>query len=119
MSTTVILPVVYRYIRLSIEPAVTEPLALRKLLENAMSQSFGVSRAATYMDVLWISADGHAAVIRVSDSDAEAVLASVVVLEKPIRLSVTKHSAFLPMLLSNAESWLHQDTSAITSTRNQ
>lgn len=68
MSTTLALPVIYRYIRFSINPAISEPLTLRKLLENAMLQSFGVSRAATYMDVLWISTDGRAAVIRVSDS---------------------------------------------------
>jgi hypothetical protein len=68
MSPTLVLPAVHRYIRLSLAPPVTEPLTLRKLLETAMLQSFGVSRAATYMDVLWIDVDGHAAVIRVADA---------------------------------------------------
>ena len=68
MATTIALPFIYRYIRFSVNPAISESLSLRKLLENAMLQSFGVSRAGTYMDVLWISTDGCAAVIRVSDS---------------------------------------------------
>ena len=68
MSSTLVLKAVYRYIRLSIAPPVTEPLTLRKMLETAMLQSFGVSRAATYMDILWMDEDGHAAVIRVAES---------------------------------------------------
>ncbi|KAF8586409.1 hypothetical protein K439DRAFT_1340903 [Ramaria rubella] len=105
MSTSLGLPKLYRYIRFSIEPGIQEPLFLRKTLENAMLQSFGVSRAATYMDVLWISTDGRAAVVRISESDAEALLAAVVVLDKPVRLSVTKHSSFLPTILGDAEAW--------------
>jgi hypothetical protein len=68
MVSRLILPNNYRYIRFSVKPSVTDALTLRKLLETAMLQSFGVSRAATYMDVLWISEEGHDAVIRIADA---------------------------------------------------
>ena len=67
MSPLVLQPT-YRYIRLSLSPPTTDALTLRKLLETSLLQSFGVSRAATYMDVLWIHELGHDAVIRVADA---------------------------------------------------
>jgi len=58
----------YRYIRFSVQPGVNDPLSLRKLLESAMAQSFGLSRAGTYMDVFWIAQDGSGAIIRVGEA---------------------------------------------------
>ncbi|KAF8502992.1 hypothetical protein BU17DRAFT_58645 [Hysterangium stoloniferum] len=105
MGSGLTLPNVYRYIRLSVKPSISEGLTIRKLLEIAMLQSFGVTRAGTYMDVLWISEEGHEVVIRIADADAETLLAAVVVLDNPVRLSVVKHSGFLPAILGDAASW--------------
>ncbi|KIJ41103.1 hypothetical protein M422DRAFT_172777 [Sphaerobolus stellatus SS14] len=99
----------YRYLRISASPRITDALSLRKLLADAMMQSFGLSRAGTYMDVLWIKEEGTEAVVRVAEADAQTVLAAVVVLDKPVRLSVVKHSNFLPTLLGDGESWMQAD----------
>ena len=48
-----------------------------------------------------------------------SVLAAVVVIDSPIRLSVTKHSTFLPTLLGDAETWSHQAVAATPSAENQ
>ena len=68
MGLGLTLPNVYRYVRLSINPPISDGLAIRKLLEAAMLQSFGVTRAATYIDVLWISEGGRETVIRIADA---------------------------------------------------
>ena len=57
----------YRYLRISAKPACNDALALRKLLGDAMMQSFGLSRAGTYIDILWTNEDVSEAVVRVGE----------------------------------------------------
>ena len=53
------------YFRLKIAPPTKNELAIRKTIVDALTQSFGQTFAATYLDILWTSEDGNACVIRV------------------------------------------------------
>lgn len=58
----------YRYIRFKITPAISDPLLLAKLFEDALMQSFGLSRAGTYVRLLWIApGGGEEVVVRVAE----------------------------------------------------
>lgn len=59
------IPLTYHYIQL-FAPSHTEELSLRKVLADALGQSYGLSRALTYIDVLAIDAAKGEATIRVS-----------------------------------------------------
>ncbi|CAL1698211.1 unnamed protein product [Somion occarium] len=91
----------YHYIRLSVNPPSTEALSLRKAMQDALSQSFGLISANTYIDVLWLSDDGSQMVVRVSNSEARKVMAAVATFTGSPALSVVKESSFLPSLLSS------------------
>jgi len=56
----------YRYIHLAVSPPGSDALTLRKGLQDALMQSFGVM-SATYLDVLWVAEDGARAVVRVRE----------------------------------------------------
>lgn len=58
-----ILPAEYHYIRFSLAPP-CDVLAVRKSLQDSLTQSFGITSAGTYMDVLWVSPMGSETVIR-------------------------------------------------------
>lgn len=53
----------HHYLLLSVsEPS--DPLTLRKTLQDSLAQSFGITSCNAYMDILWVSESGSAAVIR-------------------------------------------------------
>ncbi|KAG6899622.1 hypothetical protein C0993_008564 [Termitomyces sp. T159_Od127] len=59
------LPSPYHYIRIAISPA-RDALGLRKTLQDALTQTFGITSAGLYIDVLWLAADAGEAVIRIN-----------------------------------------------------
>jgi hypothetical protein len=65
------IPYTHHYIRISIQPPIIESLALRQILQRALDQSFGLTRALTHIDILWIAVDGSEAVIKFA---AESVI---------------------------------------------
>lgn len=64
MSPNILQPS-YHYIRFSIVPPCRDESSLRKTLQDALLQSFGVVTAGTYIDILWIAEDGAETVLRV------------------------------------------------------
>ncbi|OCH92559.1 hypothetical protein OBBRIDRAFT_726545 [Obba rivulosa] len=92
----------HHYIRFSISPPSADALSLRKALQDALAQAFGLVAANTYVDVLWLADDGAEAVVRVARSDVPRILASVAAAAGSPRLALLKESAFLPSLLSVA-----------------
>ena len=58
-------PSEYHYIRLAVSPQNTDLLTLRKTLQDSLTQTFGVTAASTYIDILWVADDGGQFVVRV------------------------------------------------------
>ncbi|KAI9058765.1 hypothetical protein FKP32DRAFT_1581165 [Trametes sanguinea] len=90
----------YRYIRFSVSPPSADVLTLRKLIQDALAQSFGLVSSHTYLDVLSLSDDGSSLVLRIGENDAPKLLAAVTASTASPRLSLVKQSSFLPALLS-------------------
>ena len=57
----------YHYVRFSISPPTNDALTVRKTLQDALMQSFGLVSANTYIDVLWLAEDGSEVVVRVGE----------------------------------------------------
>lgn len=53
------------YLRLAVTPPRADGLSVRKTLQDALLQSFGLTSANTYIDVLWLAEDGAEVVVRV------------------------------------------------------
>jgi len=68
MITPLPLPQTHHYIRFSITPpldsAESDALHIRRVLQNALAQSFGAALSHLYLDVLWLSASGAECVVR-------------------------------------------------------
>jgi hypothetical protein len=66
------LPQTYHYIRLAITPPLgsdnTDGLAIRRLLQEALAQSFGLALSHVYLDVLGVTATGDECVLRANSS---------------------------------------------------
>ncbi|KAI0633014.1 hypothetical protein C8Q77DRAFT_1121076 [Trametes polyzona] len=90
----------YRYIRFAVSPPCADALTLRKTIQDALGQSFGLVSSHTYVDLLWISDEGTAVVVRIGENDAPKLLAAVTASNATPRLSLVKESSFLPALLS-------------------
>ena len=109
----------YHYIRFSVSPACIDILAIRKSMQDALGQSFGLVSSHTYVDVLWLAEDGSEVVVRIGPryaffadgafqeadhlialSEAPKLLAAVTAWTGSPRLSLVKESSFLPSLLS-------------------
>lgn len=54
----------YHYLRFAISPPCSDALTARKILQDALLQSFGLTSANTQIDILWISDKGDALVLR-------------------------------------------------------
>ncbi|GLB44477.1 hypothetical protein LshimejAT787_1701040 [Lyophyllum shimeji] len=70
----------YHYIRIAvgrINPQ-RDALSLRKTLQDAITQTFGITSSAVYVDVLWMAEDGGHCVLRVQKDDASKILAAIV-----------------------------------------
>ncbi|EIW56473.1 uncharacterized protein TRAVEDRAFT_127397 [Trametes versicolor FP-101664 SS1] len=93
------LPSSHRYIRFAVSPPCTDALTLRKTIQDALGQSFGLVSSHTYVDLLWLADDGTAVVVRIGETDAPKLLAAVTASNATPRLSVVKESSFLPALL--------------------
>ncbi|KAI0076999.1 hypothetical protein K474DRAFT_1596889 [Panus rudis PR-1116 ss-1] len=89
----------YHYARLAVIPSCTEALTVRKIIQDALTQTFGVVGGSTYIDVLWVSEDGSEVVIRANKTEIPKVLAAVAAYNGSPSLSVVKESSFLPALL--------------------
>ncbi|KAI0369327.1 hypothetical protein BV20DRAFT_968209 [Pilatotrama ljubarskyi] len=89
----------HRYVRFAVAPPCTDALTLRKTIQDALGQSFGLVSSHTYVDVLWIADAGNALVVRIGEADAPKLLAAVVASTASPRLSLVKESSFLPSLL--------------------
>ncbi len=57
----------HRYIRFSVTPPCTESLTIRKVIQDALNQSFGLLSSHTYIDILWLAGDGGAVVLRIGE----------------------------------------------------
>jgi hypothetical protein len=57
----------YRYLQLSVSPPCSDPLTLRKSLQDSLLPSFGIT-SSIYLDILWIAETGLEAVIRVKEA---------------------------------------------------
>lgn len=55
---------VNHYMRLSLSPSNTNDFFVRKALQNALGQTFGLTSAGIQLDVLWLAEDGTEVVIR-------------------------------------------------------
>ena len=113
----------YDYVRLAITPACVDAITLRKSIQDALGQSFGIVSSHTYLDVLWIDELGEELVIRIGQryaylnciltfpssrfahpncvlitSDTEKLLAAIAAATAVPRLSYVKRSTFLPSL---------------------
>ncbi len=64
----------YHYIRFSVSPASTDILTIRKSIQDALGQSFGLVSSHTYVDVLWIADDGSEVVVRIGPRYASTVM---------------------------------------------
>ena len=56
----------HHYIRLSMQPRCTEVLLMRKSIQDALTDMFGVTFASTYIDVLFVNELGSETVVRVN-----------------------------------------------------
>lgn len=54
------------YIKFSVNPACLDALTIRKSVQDALLQSFGLTYANIYMDILWLAETGGEVVIRLS-----------------------------------------------------
>ncbi|KAH9920837.1 uncharacterized protein BXZ73DRAFT_52011 [Epithele typhae] len=94
------LPPAHNYVRLAVAPPCNDAITLRRTIQTALGQSFGLVSSHTYVDVLWIAEEGTEAVVRISPSETEKLLAAVAAASALPRLSLVKQSTFLPSLLS-------------------
>ncbi|KAI0050681.1 hypothetical protein FA95DRAFT_1486839 [Auriscalpium vulgare] len=92
------LPPTAHYIRFSLAPACADALLVRRAIQDALTQSFGLTASSTYLDILWVADSGEEAVVRTGVSDAARVMAATAVYAGRMRLSVVKESSFLPSL---------------------
>ncbi|KAF9054142.1 hypothetical protein BJ165DRAFT_687282 [Panaeolus papilionaceus] len=88
------------YIRFAVTPPTKDALKIRKALGDAISDSYGMTAAGAYLDILYISDEGRECVIRLDKNDAPIVLSAVVSAAEEPKLSVIKESPFLPSLLA-------------------
>lgn len=56
----------HHYIRLAMEPRCTDVLLIRKALQDALSETVGITFAGTYVDVLYVNESGSETVVRVN-----------------------------------------------------
>lgn len=61
------LPSTYHYIRFSVAPACTDALSIRKSIQDAFAQVFGLVSASTHVDILWVAHDGSEVVVRLAE----------------------------------------------------
>ena len=52
------------YIRLAMQPHCADVLRIRKTLQDALADTFGLTSAGTYMDVLSVDEEGSETVVR-------------------------------------------------------
>ena|SRR6266576_3039191 len=74
------LPQTHHYIRFSISPpldsADADALQIRRILQNALAQSFGAVLSHIYLDVLWVATSGAECVVRTSGARSVKVVRS-------------------------------------------
>ncbi|RDB17738.1 hypothetical protein Hypma_001052 [Hypsizygus marmoreus] len=117
-------PSEHHYIRFAVSPPTTDALTLRKALQDALTQTFGITSAGLYTDILWSADDGAQFVVRVRKGsvlhsryldikriprlriyipmsrDAAKFLSAAVAWSDQPRISLVKESPFLPSLIS-------------------
>ncbi|KAI0297873.1 hypothetical protein B0F90DRAFT_1736557, partial [Multifurca ochricompacta] len=94
----------HHYIHFSISPPCSDPLLIRRTLQQALSQSFGITLSHIYLDVLWVANSGSQCVIRANDpNDAASVMAAAAVFNGSPHLSTLNESNFLPSISGEEE----------------
>ncbi|KAF9228141.1 hypothetical protein BS17DRAFT_692784 [Gyrodon lividus] len=92
----------HHYICLSMEPRCTDALLIRKSLQDALTDVFGLTFSSTYIDILSVNEQGSEVVVRVSSENASRILAAVAGASRAsVMCSAIKESSFLPSLLSS------------------
>jgi hypothetical protein len=70
ITTATTIPQTHHYIRFSISPplnsADADALQIRRMLQNALAQSFGAALSHVYLDVFWVATSGAECVVRTS-----------------------------------------------------
>lgn len=61
------LPSTYHYVRFAVAPACADALSIRKAIQDALTQAFGLVSASTHVDVLWLADDGSEMVVRLAE----------------------------------------------------
>ncbi|KAL1741378.1 hypothetical protein HDZ31DRAFT_45573 [Schizophyllum fasciatum] len=88
------------YCKFSVSPPCSDALSLRRAVEDALGQTFGVTSARIAVDILWVAEDGDEAVMRISTGDAAKLFAALAAYDGIPRMTLVKESPFLPSLLS-------------------
>ncbi|KAG2344632.1 hypothetical protein BDR05DRAFT_961537 [Suillus weaverae] len=96
----------HSYIHLSINPPCADALKLRKVMQDGLAETFGITASGTYLDILWIAESGSEVVIRLSEEDAPKLMAAVVITPASPRFSTIKQTSFLPSLTLLKERFL-------------
>ncbi|KZT21289.1 hypothetical protein NEOLEDRAFT_1073672 [Neolentinus lepideus HHB14362 ss-1] len=92
----------YYYVLFSVSPAQSNVLSIRKKIQDALTEVFGITQSGDYMDILWTAEDCSEILIRMATTESPVLLAAVVTFRSSPRLSVIKRSTFLPSLLSRS-----------------
>ncbi|KAH8831204.1 hypothetical protein DL96DRAFT_1586842 [Flagelloscypha sp. PMI_526] len=94
----------YHYILFQISPKPTDELALRKSIQDALSESFGQTGASAYVDILWLNEQGDKSIVRTRPEDAPKIMSAAATSATSPRLSTLKDSSILTSLLSESTS---------------
>ncbi|KAF9529118.1 hypothetical protein CPB83DRAFT_284683 [Crepidotus variabilis] len=90
----------YYYIRYSIAPPTQDGLTIRKVLAEAITQSFGMSAEGIYIDILWIKPSGEECAVRLNHGDAMTLLSASASFTGSVKFCV-KHSSSSLIALGN------------------
>ncbi|PPR05440.1 hypothetical protein CVT26_011318 [Gymnopilus dilepis] len=88
------------YLRFSIAPSTTSELSARKVISDALTESFGLTSASTNVDILWLSGDGSQCIVRCHKEDTAKLAGALASRTDSPRLTLQTESPFLPSLLS-------------------
>jgi hypothetical protein len=84
------------------QPRCSDVLLIRKSIQDALTDMFGLTFASTYIDVLFVNGLGSETVVRVNPEDAPRILAAIVGASRAsIKCCTVKDSSFLPSLMSD------------------
>ncbi|KAI0092351.1 hypothetical protein BDY19DRAFT_884416 [Irpex rosettiformis] len=95
----------YHYLRFAISPSCNDALTIRKLLQDALLQSFGLTSANIQLDLLWIADNGTETILRARQTDATKLMAAAASSTVGPNLALIKDSPFLPSVLVGSDAF--------------